>query len=345
MVRKMMKSILILAILLFSVSQVSAQRTDEFNVVMNAAIATNGAQTVTTAAALKTALDGNNGNTPLVLDVRDYNTGYAAGHIPGAISIYYRDLGTASALNSLDSALAAHIAAGKKNEIVTYGNTRHLSRMVAYYLRATQGYTVKALATGFSAWHIDAPGRFIECLSFDANGRGTSPAGCTSNNFPTTVADIINARDVSGEGYANLDNIPGAVTSADLTEVARAAYDARFGDLNKPEYRISARELYDLLDDNGDGIIAGAGDDLSNDPFVLSNRGTTTSGGATGPYDNKGHIPTAVAVDVRDATDRLELITLDNTDFMPTDRTIVHHCWVGVSQQYGGTWYDLLGYE
>ncbi|MEE8402712.1 MAG: rhodanese-like domain-containing protein, partial [Candidatus Hydrothermarchaeaceae archaeon] len=264
MVRKMMKSILILAILLFSVSQVSAQRTDEFNVVMNAAIATAGAQTVITAAPLKTALDGNNGNTPLVLDVRDYNTGYAAGHIPGAISIYYRDLGTASALNSLDSALASHISAGKKNEIVTYGNTRHLSRMTATYLK-TQGYTVKALAMGLSEWTSSAPGRFIDCTSFDGTGRGNSPAGCTSNNFPTTTANTINAATQSGEGYPNIDCISGSATSSDLAAITRCTYNARFGDLSKPDFRVNARELYDLLNDA----------DSTNDPYVLSNRGTT----------------------------------------------------------------------
>ncbi len=325
---------------------------DEFDVVMAAAVADSkptpffAAVPFINAANLKIALDANDATTPLVLDMREYSE-YSTSHIPGAINIHYRDLGKDSALNDLDSALLAHQSAHSNEDLVVYGNTRHLSRMVAYYLSATQGYTVKALAKGFSEWHIDAPGRFIECDTFDANGRGSKAdsSPCTSNNFPTTVADAINARDISGEGYATLDNIPGAVTSADLAEVTRAAYDARFGDPSKPEYRISARELYDLLDDNGDGTIAGAGDDLTNDPFVLSNRGTTTSGGATGPYDDKGHIPTAVAVDVRDATDRLELITLDNTDFMPTDRTIVHHCWVGVSQQYGGTWYGLLGYE
>jgi len=338
-------SLMIMAAVLAMALPVSAQRTDEFNVVMGAAIDANGqtAPNVQVAAAdLNTALnDGNPATTPLVLDVRPYSE-YVAGHVPGAINIYYRDLGKVGALNYLSTALAANVAAGKKNEIVVYGNTHHLSIMVGDYLKLAQGFPAIPLKWGFAAWTQDetvAPGRFKECTSFDGVGRGDTIAtpGCTSNNFQTVTLPATNANTQSGNGYPVIDYISGTATAADLAEITRNTYDARFGDSSKPDFRITARELYDLLNDGN----------ASNDPYVLSNRGTfwdAPTCTTPGAYYNKGHIPSAVAVDWCSGTNRQELRVLDATDFLPTDRLIVHHCWIGVSQQYGGLWYNLLGY-
>jgi len=322
-------------------------RTDEFDIVMDAAIANNGAQPKTKAVTLNASLEAQGVTTPLVIDARE-SSAYSAGHIPYAINIYYRDMGKVSALAYLDSELTAHEAVYGNRDIVVYGNTRHLSRMVNVYL-IELGYASKALRYGFSEWTDNetvAPDRFVECTVFNSTtGKGISPPGCNTNNFPAEVLPAVDAATQSGETYPTLDYISGAATPADLPEIVRSAYNDRFSDPAKPGFRISAVELYDLLDDNQDGTLAGPGDDLTNDPFVLSNRGTTWSSPyPIGPYYTAGHIPGAVAVDWADASGRLELRTLNNTDFLPTDRTIVHHCWVGVSQQYGGAFYNMLGY-
>lgn len=327
----------------YYLAQLGGGRTDEFDVVMEAAIANNGAVPPLGQMKpidLKAALDSATlSDDPLIIDLRTYPE-YSIGHIPGAINIYYRYLGKNSTLSYLEEKLAAHIDATGNNQIVTYGNTHHL-KGVANYLASTQGYPVKNLKLGFARWTSDetaAPGRFKECTSFDSDGKGISPAGCTSNNFATTTLDPINASHQSGEGYPTVDCIDGPATSADLAEIARCMYDWRFGDLSKPDYRMTSRELYDLLNDG----------DPSNDPYILSNRGTDSATPCgTGAYYDKGHISDAVAVDWCDTvkSNRQELKVLNNTDFMPTDRLIVHHCWVGQSQQYGNTWYPLLGYN
>ena len=205
-----------LSVLVFSLPTSSAERTDEFDVVMAAAIAANGqvppGSVRVTAADLHSALsNGDLSDDPLVIDLRTYPE-YSAGHVPDALNIPYRELGRASELDALDSALAAHVAEGKGNEIVVYGSTHHLGMLVAAYLAATQGLPALSLRNGLAEWTADeaaAPGRFKECTGFDADGVGISPAGCTSNDFPTTTADAVDAAGVSGGGYPEVDCIAG----------------------------------------------------------------------------------------------------------------------------------------
>ncbi len=329
----------------FAQAKPTSPTTDEFDVIMSAAIAVNGqvppGSDRVRAVDLKTALEnGDPSDDSLIVDVRSYPE-YSAGHIPGAINIHYRDLGKPSALSDLDSTLAAHVAAGKMDELVVYGNTHHLGLLVAAYLTATQGYPAMSLNDGFAEWTADeaaAPGRFKECTTFDSDGKGIYPAGCTSNDFPTTTADAIDAATQSGAGYPEIDCIPSPATSGDLAEIARCMYDARFGDPDKPGIRIASAALYDLLNDA----------DPLNDPYILSNRGTFWDRPictVPGAYYAYGHIPGAVGVDWCSGIDREELRTLDATDFIPMDALVVHHCWAGVSELYGALWYNLLGYS
>lgn len=325
--------------------------TDEFDVVLQAGIANNGAVPPLgniTAAALNTLLtDGNPLNDPLIVDLRSAAE-YANGHIVGSINVHYRTLGDVNVINGLSSTLAAHVANGGANSIVSYGNNHH-RKAFALYL-SVQGLPAKNLNHGLAEWTkniVAAPGRYKRCTTFDALGHGIAPANCNTNNFPTTTANYVDAATLSGEGYPNVDCISGPVTAADLPEITRCTFSAMYGNPANPEFEITAAEVYDMLDDNQDGCMACAGDDLSNDPFVLSNRGSLwnmPTCSKPGPDATLGHIPGVVTVDWCVGASRMEVKTLQNTDFMPVNNLVVHHCWVGQSQQYGASWYHLLGY-
>jgi len=338
-----------------TVGTVSAVGTDEFDVVLQAAIANNGAVPalgLTSDVALNTLLtDADPSNDPLIVDLRTADE-YANGHIIGSINVHYRTLGDAAVISGLNAALAAHIANGGANSIVSYGNEHHF-KVFAQYLYI-QGLPAKSLSHGLAGWTkntVAAPNRYKRCTTFDALGHGIAPAGCNTNDFPVTAPyDYANYDDAalrSGEGYPNVDCISGPVTAADLPEITRCTFSAMYGNPANPEYQITAATVYDMLDDNQDGCMACAGDDLSNDPFVLSNRGSLWNMPTCtkpGPDLERGHIPGVVSVDWCFGPSRMELKTLQNTDFMPVNDLVVHHCWVGQSQMYGAAWYHLLGY-
>ena len=350
---KILFVILALAALTFIISpgMAGAVGTDEFNVVLQAGIANNGAVPQlgnTSDVALNTLLtDSNPSNDPLIVDLRTADE-YAKGHIVGSINVYYRTLGDVNVINGLSSALAAHIANGGANSIVSYGNEHHF-KVFAQYL-SIQGLPAKNLTHGLAGWTkniVAAPNRYKRCTTFDALGHGIAPANCNTNDFPVTTSNYVDAATLSGEGYPNVDCISGPVTSADLPEITRCTFSAMYGNPANPEYQITAAEVYDMLDDNQDGCMACAGDDLSNDPFVLSNRGSLwnmPTCSKPGPDQSLGHIPGVVTVDWCVGTSRMEVKTLQNTDFIPVNQLLVHHCWVGQSQMYGAAWYHLLGY-
>ncbi len=350
---KILFVILALAALSFITSGMAeAVGTDEFNVVLTAAVANNGAVPQlgqTSDVALNTLLtDGNPLNDPLIVDLRTADE-HAKGHIVGSINVYYRTLGDATVLSSLSSALAAHVANGGANSIVSYGNEHHF-KVFAQYL-FIQGLPAKNLTHGLAGWTkniVAAPNRYKRCTTFDALGHGIAPANCNTNDFPVTTSNYVDAATLSGEGYPNVDCISGPVTAADLPAITRCTFDAMYGNPANPEYQIKAAEVYDMLDDNQDGCMACAGDDLSNDPFVLSNRGSMwnmPTCSKPGPDQDRGHGVGFVSVDWCSGASRMELKTLQNTDFMPVNNLVVHHCWVGQSQMYGAAWYHLLGYK
>ncbi|MCR4399724.1 MAG: stalk domain-containing protein [Syntrophomonadaceae bacterium] len=91
-------------------------------------------------------------NDPLLVDVRS-RADFDAGHIPGAVWIAPAvAMGSPAAVDSLRSLLAAHVAAGGRNEAVLYCYTGHQSGLVAGVLGA-RGLPVRNLMYGFDlAW-------------------------------------------------------------------------------------------------------------------------------------------------------------------------------------------------
>lgn len=100
-------------------------------------------------------------NDPLVLDLRG-KADYEAGHIPGAIWIASAEnIGKSENVQALREALAKHVAAGGKNEIVAYCFTSHTAGLACGVLGA-QGFNVKNLRFGYAiGWEgtkqADAP--------------------------------------------------------------------------------------------------------------------------------------------------------------------------------------------
>ena len=151
----------------------SAQRTDEFNVIINAAIADQAHFGVflRESSDLYEALfiTSAPSDDPFILDIRSSKE-YSNGHIPGAINIYWRDIAKKESLDYLDSELAKHVGAGKKDQIVVCHNTQHEEGWVALFLNM-MGYDknnrVEALVWGLAAWTQDetvAPGRWKGCV-------------------------------------------------------------------------------------------------------------------------------------------------------------------------------------
>ncbi|MEW6276533.1 MAG: stalk domain-containing protein [Bacillota bacterium] len=100
-------------------------------------------------------------NDPLVLDLRG-KAAYEAGHIPGAVWIANAEnIGKSENVQALREALAKHVAAGGKNEIVAYCFTAHTAGLACGVL-GTQGFNVKSLRFGYAiGWEgtqqADAP--------------------------------------------------------------------------------------------------------------------------------------------------------------------------------------------
>ncbi len=309
---------------------VSGQRTDEFNVIINAAIADQAPFGVF----LKEPSDlyealfvtHSSSDDPLVLDIRSSEE-YYNGHIPGAINIYWRDIAKKKSLDYLNSELAKHAEAGKKNQIVVYHNTQHEQGWVATFLNMMdydKDNMVEVISWGLAAWTQDetvAPGRWKECTEWASDGTGISPPGCSRNNY--SPIDKVRHPRVAGKGWPILEN----TSSPDPHEIIRAAGDRWFSDKDfNPG--ITAIELHALLND----------DDPTNDPYILSNR-DIFSFRFFDSY-NRGHIPGAHPVSLGK-----EGLMINNSDFLPTDRPIVVYCWLGVSQQYMAAVLNMLGYR
>lgn len=308
---------------------ISNQRTDEFNIIINAAITDQAPFGIflREASGLYEALfiTPTPSDDPLVLDIRSSDQ-YSNGHIPGAINIYWRDIAKKESLAYLDSELSMHIEAGKKDQIVVYHNTQHEEGWVALFLNM-MGYDknnkVEALAWGLSAWTQDetiAPGRWKECTEWAPDGTGVSPPGCSRNNY--NLIDKRHHPCVSGNGWPIVEN----TSSTEPHEIIRSATDRWFSD-KSVNPRITAIELYAMLNDN----------DPTNDPYILTNMDILSF---RFPDNYKrGHIPGAHPISVgKDG------VMINSSDFLPIDKLIVVYCWVGVSQQYMAALLNMLGY-
>ncbi len=288
----------------------AGNRTDEFNIIMNAWIedqASFGVFMRSPSDLYNVLHNSTPSDDPLVLDIRTPKA-YSKGHIKGAINIYWRDIAKKKSLDYLNSELDRHVGAGKKNQIVVYHNTQHEQGWVATFLNMgyDKEHKVETLSWGLAAWTKDetaAPGRWKESMRKNYKAE--------MNNHPL----------VPGKGWPRVDN----TTSASPNEIIRIAGDRFFSNTGFNP-RITAEELHNLLNDNDPG----------NDPYILSNRDRNDF-----PDNyNTGHIPGAYAISVGK-----EAVTINGSDFLPTDRLIVIHCWVGVSQQYMVPALNMLGYK
>ena len=305
-------------LLIFTVSFLSAQdcwagnRTDEFEIIMKAWMDDQASFGVF----MRPSSDLYNvlyntatpSDDPLVLDIRTPSE-YSKGHIKGAINIYWRDIAKKKSLAYLDSEGKKHAEAGKKNQIVVYHNTQHEQGWVATFLNM-MGYDfenkVETLFWGLAAWTKDET---------------VAPGRWKESSRKNYKTETNNHSLVPGKGWPKVDN----ATSTDPREIIRVAAD-RFFSNKSFNPRITAEELNNLLNDNNP----------NNDPYILSNRDRNDF-----PDNyNTGHIPGAYAIPVGK-----EGVTINGSDFLPTDRLIVVHCWVGVSQQYMVPGLNMLGYK
>ncbi len=85
-------------------------------------------------------------NDFLVVDVRDKEEKYKAGHIPGAIFINYKDVAKPENLAKLP----------KDKDIILYCNTGHEENKALTVLRML-GYKAYALKLGYMAWKKEKP--------------------------------------------------------------------------------------------------------------------------------------------------------------------------------------------
>ena len=305
--------------LIFSMASFTSAQTPEFNTIINAAVLDQAEFGVflINADALALALS-NPATAPLVLDARTYEE-YARGHINGAINIYWRDIAKQESLAYLNERISLH---NGKSQILVYNNTQHEEGWVATFLNmmgydniAGSGNKVICLAWGFAAWTQNqtvAPGRW-------------NPAN-DKNNFITETT--INAR-TNGQGRP-IPDVPPGTTGTEIIRIAAENWLAKLSDPAMPlgydTARITAQELYSLMYDS----------DPNNDPYVLSNRGRAIGGTSY----LTGHLEGAFALVVGQGG-----VTIRDNDFLPLNKLVVVHCWVGTSQQYMVPFLNMLGYN
>ncbi len=98
---------------------------------------------------------------------------------------------------------------------------------------------------------------------------------------------------------------------------------------SNPIIYIDPPALMALLDDNGDGVIGGAGDNPSNDPLVIDVRANNAYQGTAGDMGNAGHIPGAINIAFKDIVKPASLATITTELAKHCNKTIVLVCYSG----------------
>lgn len=312
-----------------SMGSAYATRTDEAQAILDAGISA-GKPSYQKAVKLWPVLnDGDPSNDFLLVDVRSA-TDYANGHIAGAINIPFEKLASTRSLAILDAAIASY---GGNRILLAYHNTEHESGMAETVLRML-GYTATSLRYGLASWtenKVAAPERYIPCTKFDSIGHGIAPAGCNKSDFPVDTKIVAPG---SGKGIPAVDN----TSSTDPKEMVRVNADLWLSKAPaNNNYRMTADQVYDILDDNQDGVLRGPGDDPSNDPQIISNR--LKKEGSSNCYQN-GHIPGSIGIK-RPTENQQE----NQTEYLDPTKTIVHNCWTGHSQQQLVPMAGILGFN
>jgi rhodanese-related sulfurtransferase len=256
------------------------------------ASATSGKAWIITAPAVYANLnDGYTGNDPYILDVRSAES-YAAGHVPGAVNIPWREVTSETNLAKLPT----------NKQIVVYCYTGHTATQVVGALN-TIGYDAVTMKWAFCSWTTNTTlaGSYFKAAD-------TNQFPIVTGTEPGTWADGSDAiyKDV-GQGCGD-DPLPsggGDVPSGggEDEDIAGAA-NAYF--LAGRSATLSAQALHDNLADG----------DTSNDPYIISIR-------SAAQYE-LGHIPTAHLFSWS------SLFTEENLSKLPDDETqVVVVCYTG----------------
>jgi rhodanese-related sulfurtransferase len=256
------------------------------------AFATSGDAWMITAAAVYANLyDGYTGNDPYIIDVRGAEI-YAAGHVPTAVNIPWREVTSPDNLATLPM----------NKQIVVYCYTGHTATQVVGALK-TIGYNAVTMRWAFCSWTTNETmaGSYFKPTD-------THQFPIVTGSSPGTWADGKDDiyKDV-GQGCGEEEPVTpaggGSTGGGDDEDIAGAANDYFTAGRSAT---LSAQALYDNLADG----------DASNDPFVMSIR--SASQYAT------GHIPGAVQFSWQ------TLFTDENLSKLPDDDTqIVVVCYTG----------------
>ncbi|MHB1390909.1 MAG: rhodanese-like domain-containing protein [Thermoleophilia bacterium] len=91
---------------------------------------------------------------------------------------------------------------------------------------------------------------------------------------------------------------------------------------SSPLIYMQPQDLMTMLDDNGDGVIGGAGDNLTNDPLVIDVR-------SAADYSALGHIPGAINIAYKDVAKSASMATITTELAKHCNKTIVLACYSG----------------
>ncbi|OGW17160.1 MAG: hypothetical protein A3G93_12805 [Nitrospinae bacterium RIFCSPLOWO2_12_FULL_45_22] len=248
----------------------------------------------------------NPANDPFVLDARS-KAEYERGHIPGAINIPFEELAKEENIDRLPT----------DREIIIVDRDHSLSQQLVMYfnLLGFNYHKVFNLKWGMVGWTRDssiAPGRFTE------------DSRSSNNNFPI---DSTTPKLEDGPVY------PYPRISTSQTDMRAAVLERAkiiFPMVAKRWYMYTD-ELMEILDDDSDGALYGAGDDTSNDPFILD----------VLPPNFTGHvnIPRHKAMNWRD------IPALASLQHLPPNRQIVPYCIPAGASEQITMLLNLLGYN
>lgn len=179
--------------------------------------------------------DGNAENDFVVVSVRSAEH-YAIGHVPGAINIPWKTVGSDDSLALLGEPIAGAV-------YLVYCYTGHTGGIATALLNML-GYKATNMKFGIMSWTKDAAVRAIAPFSEDTD----------AHDF--LVETTIN--EATGDYDPPVMNFEGVTTPWEATRAAVLAYLAREG----MAPTITAQAVFDLINDG----------DANNDPFILSVR-------------------------------------------------------------------------
>lgn len=255
---------------------------------------------------------------PIIIDVRSWsgemNDAYPSGHIPGSISIPWREITQWKNLNKLT----------KERPLVVYSDTGETGAAAAAVLNVL-GYPVTNLMWGMTAWTADttaAPGRYDKARDTVWDWGGSYRAICPISE-PTDLYDLPVVNNTS---------------SSDKTEIIRAAADKFLMTWKQDE--LSSPALYNMLyfeqkpQSEREEFMTNPvnpGDNPYVVPYLLDIRDDET-------YLN-GHLCGTQHILFQD------LFKDENLKKLPTDRQILVYDTTGMQSAAASALLNMLGYD